>query len=135
VAGADQWMEYEEPRTGMSIQYPSGIFTQSVATEDGHQFFGPDAELEISARDGIGVGSTEELRDLMINSKDYSRLTYSPGGQSWMVASGYRGENIYYEKFFVRNGEVRAFSVQYPKAMRSVYDPIVERLEDTFDPW
>jgi hypothetical protein len=118
----------------MSISYPPELFPKSHPTNDGVQFSGLDAVLELSSRADVGVTSTDELRELMMTADGYSSLTYSPGGQSWMVASGYRGDDIYYEKFFVLNGEVRAFSLQYPKALRSTYDPVVEGLEDTFHP-
>jgi hypothetical protein len=134
-AHAFQWTRYTEHRSGMSITYPLELFPKSAATDDGVQFSGQNAELELSSRRDVGVDSTDELRDLMMAAEGYSSLTYSPGGHSWMVASGYRGADIYYEKFFVLNGEVRAFSIQYPKSLRSIYDPVVEGLEDTFQPW
>ena len=132
---AFQWTRYTEPRSGLSITYPLELFPKSTATDDGVRFSGEDVELELSSTADVGVKSTDELRELMMATDGYSSLTYSPGGRSWMVASGYRGEDIYYEKFFVLNGEVRAFSIQYPKALRSIYDPVVEGLEDTFQPW
>ena len=104
-------------------------------TEDGFEFVGPDARLELSARADLGVETPQELRDVIMQTEGYADLTYSPGGRTWLVASGYREGEIYYEKFFVRDGRVHAFSIQYPEAMRQLYDPVVERLEDSFRPW
>lgn len=133
-ANGEGWTRHTED-SGISLSYPAGLFPQSVETEEGRRFVGPDAEIEISARDDLGVRSTEELRDLIVNAEGYASLTYSPGGRGWMVASGYRGDDVYYEKFFVRGGKIRAFSIRYPKAARQIYDPVVERLEDEFRPW
>ena len=48
--------------------------------------------------------------------------------------SGYRGDHIYYEKvmFSCRGRLVNVFAITYPVAKRSLFDPVVERMEDTF---
>ena len=135
TAGGEQWTRHTDPESGISLSYPAALFPEMTETDEGWRFTGPDAEIEVSARDDIGVRSTDELRDLIINAEGYSSLTYSPGGTNWMVASGYRGPDVYYEKFFVRGGKVRAFSIRYPKAARHIYDAVVERVEDDFRPW
>jgi hypothetical protein len=134
--GVDEdWTHYSDPATGISISYPRHLFPDTEETDEGLRFIGGEAEIEISARDDIGVNSTNELRDLIMNAEGYASLTYSPAGKSWMVASGYRNGDVYYEKFFVRSGKLRAFSIRYPKEARATYDPVVERLEDEFKPW
>jgi hypothetical protein len=107
-----EWKRYDDPSHGMSITYPSDLFPNAIPTEGGVQFSGGDAVLALSAMTDPEVNSTSKLRDLMSSAEGYSSLTYSPVGKSWLVASGYRGEDIYYEKFFVLNGEVRAFSIE-----------------------
>ena len=134
-AGSDGWARYTDPESGISISYPQRLFPETAETDEGLRFIGAEAEIEISARDDIGVRSTGELRDLIMNAEGYAKLTYSPAGKSWMVASGYRNGDVYYEKFFVRGGKLRAFSIRYPKEARATYDPVVERLEDEFKPW
>jgi hypothetical protein len=59
-------------------------------------------------------------------------MTYSPGGSQWLVVSGYRGGDIFYEKFLIGDDLIRGFSMQYPMAARDFYDPIVEKMEDSF---
>ena len=73
---------------------------------------------------------------LIANTEGYDELTYRPRGRSWFVLSGYRGDNIYYEKvMFSCGGDVvNVFAMSYPVAERSHYDPIVERIEDQFRP-
>jgi hypothetical protein len=134
-ATGDDWTLYTDPDSGITISYPHSLFPETEKTDEGLRFIGGDAEIEISARDDIGVSSTDELRNLMLNAEGYASLTYSPAGRNWMVASGYRNGDVYYEKFFVRGGKLRAFSIRYPKEARATYDPVVERLEDEFKPW
>lgn len=93
---------------------------------------GPDARFEMSAMRVEGVNNASDLRALIEGSEDYENMTYTPGGSRWLVVSGYRGPNIYYEKFLIGSDKVRGFSVQYPTAKRDLYDPVVERLEESF---
>jgi hypothetical protein len=62
-------------------------------------------------------------------------LTYRPRGRSWFVLSGYRGNDIYYEKVMFSCGGkvVNVMAISYP-GDRGRYDPVVERMEDTFRP-
>ena len=50
------------------------------------------------------------------------------------MLSGYRGDRIYYEKVIYSCGGrvVNAMALSYLTAERALYDPIVERIEDTF---
>jgi hypothetical protein len=63
-------------------------------------------------------------------------MTYVPRGRSWFVISGYRGDDIYYEKvmFSCAGGVVNVFAISYPEALRHLYDPVVEQMEDSFRP-
>jgi hypothetical protein len=52
------------------------------------------------------------------------------------VLSGYRGNDIYYEKVMFSCGGhvVNVMAITYPTEQRDLYDPVVERMEDTFKP-
>jgi hypothetical protein len=52
------------------------------------------------------------------------------------VISGYRGDAIYYEKvmFSCAGQVVNVLAISYPKEARSLYDPVVEQMEDSFRP-
>jgi len=74
------------------------------------------------------------LRRLIVETPGYDDVTYSPEGRNWLVVSGYRGSDIFYEKYFVKEGIVEGFALEYPAAMRGVFDPVVETVEDAFTP-
>jgi hypothetical protein len=91
----------------------------------------------------VGAWSNREGRTpdqfkrwLMANAGGYDELTYRPRGRSWFVLSGYRGDDIYYEKvMFSCGGQVvNVMAITYPSGERDLYDPVVERMEDTFQP-
>jgi hypothetical protein len=50
--------------------------------------------------------------------------------------SGYRGDDIYYEKVMFSCGGrvVNVFAITYPRSTRRIYDQVVERMEDNFGP-
>ncbi len=47
--------------------------------------------------------------------------------------SGYRGDNIFYEKYFFQNETVSGFGMEFPASAKPRYAPIVERIEDSFE--
>jgi hypothetical protein len=71
---------------------------------------------------------------VLARTSGYDNVTYRPRGERWLVVSGYRGDRVFYEKFFVIGGAIEAFAFEYPVALRESYDPLVEILEDSFRP-
>ena len=68
----------------------------------------------------------------MATTEGYENVTYSPQGETWLVVSGYRGELIFYEKYFFKDGVISAFGIDFPKDEKPFYAPIVERIENSF---
>jgi len=126
------WRVLVDARHATRLEYPRDLFSEVEETPDGIIMTGPDARLEMSAMKVEGVRTTADLRALIEGSEGYENMTYTPGGSRWLVVSGYRGPNIYYEKFLIGSDKVRGFSVRYPTAKRDLYDPVVERLEESF---
>ena len=56
--------------------------------------------------------------------------------KNWFVLSGERENQIFYEKvMFTCSGRlINSFALIYPADKRHIFDPIVERVEDTFRP-
>jgi hypothetical protein len=129
---AFDWRVLADSRHATRIEYPADLFSVAEETADGIILAGPDARLEMSAMTVAGVTTAADLRVLIEGNEGYESMTYSPGGNRWLVVSGYRGPDIYYEKFLIGRDKIRGFSVQYPTVKRVLYDPIVEKLEDSF---
>jgi hypothetical protein len=54
------------------------------------------------------------------------KTSYSKTGKDWAVLSGFKGENIFYERrLFGRDGVIRTVWIEYPPALTSKYDPLV----------
>lgn len=139
AAMAQSWGRYTDPLYGTTVLYPAQIFSP-VAAQDvpGQSFLSSDGQ----ARLAIGVWENPSnvppavYRDQLLSKPNHPNITYRPRGRSWFVLSGYRGDRIYYEKVMYSCGWrlVNVFAMVYPIAQRTLYDPIVERMEDTFRP-
>ena len=128
------WQAYVNDRFGTSLAFPANIFTPAEAPEngDGRRFHSEDATLEVYAWENVDNETATSLKNRLVGSEGYTEVTYSPTGRSWLVLSGYRGDNIFYEKYFFRGGEVHGFGMEFPASAKPHYAPIVERIENSF---
>ena len=141
AGAASRWALKTDPHLGFRYSYPSPVF--SPIEGDGkpsfHYFESPSSEARflVGAWNNAKGQSPEGLKRWLIeNVGGYDETTYRPRGRSWFVLSGYRGNLIYYEKVMFSCGGslVNVFAITYPVEQRDMYDPIVERMEDTFRP-
>jgi len=140
VAGA-QWLVERELELGFAFSYPGELFQEIEG--DGKPSFhyfaseSSDAKFLVGGWNNRAQQTPESFkRWLIANAGGYDEVTYRPRGRSWFVLSGYRGDQIYYEKvmFSCSGRVVTVFAVTYPVAQRKLFDPVVERMEDTFRP-
>jgi hypothetical protein len=128
------WTAYVNERFGTRLQYPSSLFNEDTRDDDGggYQFVAEDATLDVRASENSLEKSVGELRRGLLALERYDEVTYKPTGSSWFVLSGYRGDQIYYEKYIFRAGVVHAFAVEFPISAKPIYAPIIDRIEDSF---
>jgi hypothetical protein len=140
-AATTPWSHEQDTDLGFQFSYPRTLFTQIEG--DGkpafHYFVSPNSQAKLM----VGAWNNREGRTpdqfkrwVMANAGGYDELTYRPRGRSWFVLSGYRGDDIYYEKvMFSCGGQViNVMALTYPSGERDLYDPVVERMEDNFRP-
>jgi hypothetical protein len=141
VAATPNWISARDDSLGFRFSYPRSLFAPAPVEGDEqpsfHYFASRDAEAELMVGawdDSSGQTPEEFKRWVMANAGGYDDLTYSPRGRSWFVLSGYRDDLIYYEKVLFSCGGrlVNIFAITYPQNQRALYDPVVERMEDTF---
>jgi hypothetical protein len=137
----DGWITYKNDELGYSFYYPSTFFEpQGIATNtEAKTFTSPDqrAKIVVSAVENDEGFTLASYRATILGQfGGYERLDYSPKGHTWFVLSGYRGENIYYQKvlFSCANRVINVFSVTFPTADRAFYEGLVEVMEDNFRP-
>ena len=132
------WQSYRNERFGLSLSYPSRVFQIERTSEagDGVVFAarGTEARMLVGAlpnRDRQTVASYQDF--VARKSYDY-QIHYRPKGNTWFVLSGEGDGKIFYEKVVFSCGGrlINSFALVYPAAERRIFDPIVERVEDTF---
>ena len=140
-AEAGQWLSEREPELGFAFSYPAELFHEIEG--DGKPSFhyfasgSSGAKFLVGGWDNRAQQTPDSFkRWLIANAGGYDEVTYRPRGRSWFVLSGYRGDQIYYEKvmFSCRGRIVTVFAITYPIARRPLFDPVVERMEDNFRP-
>ena len=141
AADASPWALQTDPDIGFRYSYPVEAF--SPLEGDGKPYFhyfasrSSDAKFLVGGWNNTRAQSPEGLKRWLIeNVGGYDETTYRPRGRSWFVLSGYRGDSIYYEKVMFSCGGslVNVFAITYRVDQRNIYDPILERMEDTFRP-
>jgi hypothetical protein len=137
----DGWITYKNDDLGYSFYYPSTFFEPQgiAAATEAKIFLSPDkrAKIVVSAVENDEGFTLAGYRKTVLGEfSGYERLDYSPKGQTWFVLSGYRGENIYYQKvlFSCGNGVINVFSITFPTADRAFHEGLVEVMEDNFRP-
>jgi hypothetical protein len=138
---AESWTSYKNPRFGYTLSYPSSVFKPNRPAEDGggQVFTTPDERAKIVVYGALNDEkfTPAEYRETILKQfSGYDAIDYSPKGKTWFVLSGYRGDQIYYQKvmFSCADRVINAFSITFPKAEKKFFEGLVEIMEDNFKP-
>jgi len=133
VPRGDGWQTYVNDHFGMQFDIPAD-FRPAAPPEDGggRSFDKGNALIYIFASQNTDGDTPASFQRQMAGTQGYEHVTYSPAGQSWLVISGFRGDRIFYEKYFFRDGLISAFGMDFPKEDKPLYAPVIERIEDSF---
>ena len=134
LAGGDGQVTYVNERFGTSLAFPADVFEPEPPPQngDGRRFTAADAALEVYAWENLDSETAISLKNRLVGSQGYTDVTYSPSGPNWLVLSGFRGDNIFYEKYFFRDDVIHGFGMEFPASAKPRYAPIVESVEDSF---
>lgn len=137
----ENWFTYENARFGYRFYYPSAHFQDGNPSDDGGgmSFASNDGRARIvvfGANNDQKLSLTEYRRLLLEDIGGYEQLTYQPTGDSWFVLSGFRRDNIYYQKvmFSCSDKIINIFSMTFPAAEKPFYERLIEIMEDNFKP-
>ncbi len=138
-AAEERWITYENARFGYSFYYPSALFIAGELPENGggQTFTSQDgrAKIVVYATFNTESYTPAQYRKVILDEfGGYDRMDYSPTGQTWFVLSGFRGENIYYQKvmFSCASKVINVLSITFPTAEKPFYEGLVETIEDRF---
>ena len=133
------WSTYLNEQYGFSLSYPSETFTLERTSDagDGVLFKArdTDAKLLIGVLPNVDQYTPATYQDL-ITSKSYPgfKVDYEKRGRTWLALSGENDASVFYEKvhFACDGTRIVSFAVLYPRAQKDAFDPMVERMEDSF---
>jgi hypothetical protein len=139
AASAQAWRTYSNVRYGFSLQYPSDILAEELATEagDGQLFVAKngDARLLVGTLSNEANFTPASYQSYVARNSyaDY-RIDYHRVGGSWFALSGEGSGKTFYEKAMFSCGgqRISSFAMIYRSDQRHIFDRIVERIEDTF---
>ncbi|MFD0986354.1 hypothetical protein [Methyloligella solikamskensis] len=132
------WRTYHNDRFGTEVMLPVDCLEiqPPPANGDGQTFVAPNGVASVSVfgshnSTGSKLGA---IRQSMLAAPAYGEVTYSPSGSNWFVLSGYRDNAIYYDKYILsHDGQIlNGMLVTYSPAVKEMFEPIVERMENTF---
>lgn len=140
-ASDERWITYKNERFGYSLFYPSALFQDEAPPENGggQSFVSQDGRAKIVV---YGTFNTEnftprEYRKVILEEfGGYDQMDYSPTSRTWFVLSGFRGDNIYYQKvmFSCAGKVINVLSITFPTEEKSFYEGMIETIEDRFRP-
>jgi hypothetical protein len=134
------WRRYEDPDYGFSADLPVDFVPLEGAGGPGLTLAEADGQAQINLYGGPANGLTLEDFAATLASGG-QRITYQAQGQSWFVLSGYyeptstsREPLVFYTKVLLSADQSRfsAFELSYPENEKARFDPLVERIEDSF---
>lgn len=134
------WKKYCNGRFPYCLEYPDFLTAQPEAANGDGRFF-TDAQgnevmwvygtINMDSETGEPVSLAKQfMRDN--TSHDLDRITYSKTGDRYYVLSGYKGDQIYYQKTLWGEESLCYAILQYPRKDAARYDPVVQQLFKTF---
>ncbi len=140
TVAANEWKTYQNGRFGFTVSYPAHLFTMQPPPEnnDGRRFNADDDAYFIT----YGRFNTDFWTSIKpfqadkLKSDGYEKVTYKKAGKDWLVLSGYRGNDIFYEKyiFSCKFTVINVLYIVYDKTLNSKYSPLISRLNKGFKP-
>ncbi len=141
TASTQGWSQYKNERFGFQFSYPGGLFQRAETpnSDSGALWTSTDGAARLLATATVNETSeTIESYRQFVMRETYADATfdYTPHRSTWFVLSGYKGENIFYERItFVCQGRfIYGWQVNYPVSQRRKYDAIVEAIHRSYKP-
>jgi len=130
------WTTYVNDRFGIQLDFPPDVFEPQPPPEngEGRGFRGEDAAMQVLGFQNLEEETPRSIKSRVSKTEGYEDVTYSPSGQNWLVLSGFRGDRIFYEKYFFSGGIVSVLGLEFPAEEKPFFAPIIERMEDSFEP-
>jgi hypothetical protein len=115
------------PQAGITSAVPAGWTLQPPdAARPGKHLISPDGQGRLSVHETPADARVSRYMNAVAFA-DGERVTYLKRGASWIVASGFRGDRIFYRKAMLACGNTRWHHIEfdYPASQKETYDRFV----------
>ena len=134
TGGSHDWQSYREPSSGVSVKIPRDLFPFDAGPSlvgTGHLYSSPDQSAFIAVYSvPMPDDGRNPVEDLIRKSeiKNGAVVTYRRVTRRFFVASGFDGDNIFYDRCnFISHSE-KCVHIEYPKNEIRSWDKIVTRI-------
>jgi hypothetical protein len=130
------YQTYRNEKHGFSVRYPSGIMQPSseVGNGNGRTFRAPDGSASLLAyATGQAMPQQVQRRFEEQTTNPALDITYRTRGDGWYVLSGYRDDNIFYERVEARDSTMKVMRIFYERSQEARFDPIVREVSNSLD--
>jgi hypothetical protein len=139
-ANAQSWKEYKNNRFGFSLNYPAELeASQPPADGAGREFHTINKEFSLSAQGFFYDSTLSESLDGFWQKElqEYAgHISYQRKTANWYVIYGTLENGYeYYKKRFSKGGNWVLIEMTYPNSLRAKYDPWVETIIKTVQPF
>lgn len=128
------WHIYVNGRFGTRVSYPPDLFTPAEAPEagDGRRFEGETAVIEVIGWVNDNGLTPQSLASHLVGAEGYGEVRQKEIQEARLVLSGQRSERVFYEEYLFQGGTVQAFAMEYPAALASGYDLLLDEIAASF---
>lgn len=129
------WQTYVNGRFGTRLDYPV-LFVPGEVLQggDGRRFRSEDAMLEVFGWRNEDAETAAGLAARLTSIDKYETLARREVGDSALTLAGEYNGKVFHEHYVVVGETVQAFGVEYPTGRRDFYEPLVERMQASFQP-
>ncbi len=137
LAESNTWRTYANPRFGTTADYPAFLFINREPPPengDGQAFTNKDETAKLSVYGSFNIENYTPQSYMKELIRPHDAITYERVAKNFFVASGPRGENIWYQRCNFQGGDpgiVHCFVLEYPAKQKEFWNPIVSRISQS----
>src|SRR4029078_10319645 len=124
-----KWTRYTIPQTGISMDFPSSIFTEEAGRPDGYgqRFRTADgrAELTIQAAPNLANDSPAAF---LAKKHPPPRIQYKRVTSRFFAVSSYKGDKVWYDRCNFEKDLIHCVLINYPASEERNWDTVVTRI-------
>ena len=133
TGGSHDWQSYREPTSGVLVNIPRDLFSFDAGPSlvgTGHLYSSPDQSAFIAVYSVPLSEDRNPVEELVRNQelKNGAVVTYRRATRRFFVASGFDGDNVFYDRCNFAGPTEKCVHIEYPKKDIRSWDKIVTRI-------